>query len=211
MTRATLIEQITRLVHNGQPTQDSSITDNLINIYINQGIGLAVKQNYKESVQLDGVGYINNSFYCPFKDIAVTKDENFLWKLELPQVPLAVGKNEGISNLRFKTTIGNVSIDAIPLSTNQQGYVNQMRPVPNKVLYYIEGNYAKVLTPIRMSDYTASVTMVSGGDSTDFSSILTVPDDYIPMIIEYCMKMLVTERNQPVDAANDGNPAIKTT
>ena len=211
MTRATLIEQITRLVHNGQPTQDSSITDNLINIYINQGIGLAVKQNYKESVQLDGVGYINNSFYCTFKDIAVTKDENFLWKLELPQVPLAVGKNEGISNLRFKTTIGNVSIDAIPLSTNQQGYVNQMRPVPNKVLYYIEGNYAKVLTPIRMSDYTASVTMVSGGDSTDFSSILTVPDDYIPMIIEYCMKMLVTERNQPVDAANDGNPAIKTT
>ena len=80
-SRQTLIEQITRLVHNGQPTQDSDITDALINLYINQGVGLAVNQNYKESMQIDGVGYVNNSFYTTFKAIAVTKDENFLWQI----------------------------------------------------------------------------------------------------------------------------------
>ena len=211
MKRNALIEQISRLVHNGQPTQDSSITDNLINIYINQGLALAVKQNYKESIQLDGVGYVNNSFYSTFKGIAITQDENFLWKFELPQIPVAVGRNEGISNVRFKSTTKKVSIDAIPLGISQVGYVGNMRSVPNKVLYYIEGNYAKVLTPILMSDYTASVTMISGGNSTDLTSELIVPDDYIPVIIDYCSKLLILERNQAEDAANDGNGAIKTT
>jgi hypothetical protein len=211
MNRQNLIEQISRLVHNGQPTQDSQITDNLINIYINQGLALAVKQNYKEAIQLDGVGYVNNSFYTTFKSIAITQDENFLWKFELPQIPTAVGKNEGISNIRFKSTLNKVSIDAIPLSTNQTGYVNGMRRVPNKVLYYVEGNYAKVLTPILMSEYTASVTMISGGNSSDLTSELIVPDDYIPVIIDYCSKLLILERNQAEDSANDGSGAIKTT
>jgi hypothetical protein len=211
MTRRMLIEQISRLVHNGQPTQDSQITDELINLYINQGLALAVKQNYKESMQLDGVAYINNGFYLTFKGLTITLDENFLWKLTLPQVPIGVGKNEGISNLRFKSTDNKVSIDGIPLSMNQTGYVRGMRPVPNKILYYIEGNIAKMLTTITMNNYTASVTMISGGDTNDLDSELIVPDDYIPMIIDYAMKLLISERNQPEDAANDGNSAIKTT
>ncbi len=204
MTRQHLIEQIMREVYGGQPTDDASITNNLVNQYINQGIGVAVKQNYKDAISMDGIGYVNNSFYTTFKGITISKDENFLWKITLPQVPLGVGKDEGIANLKLKSSDGKVSIDLIPLSTNQKGYAQSMKPIPNKVLYYIEGGNAYILSTLLLFEYTASVTLMSGGDSTNLSSQLNVPDDYIPTVISYVTQMLMAQRKQPKDAANDG-------
>jgi len=204
MTRQQLIEQILRQVYGGQPSDDSAITYNLVNQYINQGIGLAVKQNYKDSIQLDGVGYVNNSFYTTFKGLSISKDENFLWKIVLPEVPMGIGHNEGMANLRLKNSTNDVSLDCLPLSTNQKGYVQTMKNIPNKVLYYVEGSNALILSSLTLSQYTASVTLISGGDSTNLSSTLNVPADYIPMITNYAMQALMVERKQPQDQTNDG-------
>ena len=46
--------------------------------------------------------------------------------------------------------------------------------------------------------------MVSGGDSTDLESTLIVPDDYVPMIVEYIKGQLAFERSRPIDTSNDG-------
>lgn len=204
MIRRNLIEQISRLVHNGFPSDDTDVTDELINIYINQGIALAAKNNYKESIQLEGIGFVNNSFYSTYKGIYITADEDNLWSLTLPLVPIAVGRNEGISRLIFKNSSNNLSYDAIPLSTNQLGFTRSMRGIPNKVLYYIEGATAKVITTLIMTEYTASVTLISGGDATNLDSQLNVPDDVIPSIIDYAMKLLMAEMNVKIENANDG-------
>lgn len=204
MIKRILIEQISRLVHNGFATDDTDVTEELINLYINQGVALAAKNNYKEAIQLEGIGFVNNSFYSTYKGISITADEDNLWSLTLPLVPIAVGRNEGISRLIFKNSKNNLSYDAIPLSTNQLGFTRSMRGIPNKVLYYVEGGNAKVLTSINMSEYTANVTLISGGDSTNLDSQLNVPDDAIPMIIDYAMKLLVAEMNMKTDLANDG-------
>jgi len=204
MTRLHLIEQIMREVYGGMPTDDASITNSLVNQYINQGIGIAVKQNYKDAITMDGIGYVNNSFYTTFKGIAVTQDENFLWKITLPQVPLGVGKDEGIANLKLKSSDGMVSIDLLPLSMNQKSYATSMRAIPNRLLYYIEGGEAYILSTLLLFQYTASVTLMSGGDSTNLSSTLNVPDDYIPTVISYVTQMLMAQRKQPKDLANDG-------
>ena len=204
MIRKSLVEQISRLVHNGFPSDDTDFTDELINIYISQGIALAAKNNYKEAIQLEGIGFVNNSFYSTYKGIAITADEDNLWSLTLPLVPIAVGRNEGISRLIFKNSSNNLSYDAIPLSTNQLGFTKSMRGIPNKVLYYVEGGTAKVITTLIMTEYTASVTLISGGDATNMDSQLNVPDDSIPMIIDYAMKLLMAEMNVKVDNANDG-------
>jgi len=66
MTRYALIERILRQIYNGQPSDDSSITYNLVNQWLNDAIGLAVKKNYTDSIQMDGIAYINNSFYTTY-------------------------------------------------------------------------------------------------------------------------------------------------
>ena len=206
MLRKTLIEQISRLVHNGLPSDDTDITEDLINLYVNQGVAIAAKNNYKEAIQVDGIGYVNNSFYTTFKGISVTADEENLWTLPLPQVPIAIGRNEGVARLLFKNTRDNISFDAIPLAANQLGFIRSMRTIPGKILYYTEGGDAKVLTAFNMTEFKASVTMISGGDSSNMSSPLNIPDDMIPVVIDYVSKLLIMELKMNRDNINDGTP-----
>jgi hypothetical protein len=46
--------------------------------------------------------------------------------------------------------------------------------------------------------------MVSGGISTDLNSTLNIPDDYVPLIVEYIKGQLAFERSRPIDTSNDG-------
>ena len=205
MTRNIFIERILRQIYNGQPSDDSSITYNLVNQWLNDAIGLAAKKNYTDGIQMDGIAYVNNSFYTTFKDLAVSLGDidTVTYSIDLPQIPVALGRNEGIATLQFVQD-NLASQTAIPLSINQVAYIDNLRPIQNKILYWTEGKniYAKSLIPL--TAYTANVRMVSGGDSTDLNSTLIVPDDYVPMIVEYIKGQLAFERSRPIDVSNDG-------
>ena len=205
MTRYALIERILRQIYNGQPSDDSSITYNLVNQWLNDAIGLAVKKNYTDSIQMDGIAYVNNSFYTTYTnlDIAAETVDNVTYSVLLPQIPIALGKNEGIATLQF---VGDkkTSQTGIPLSINQVAYIDNMRPIQNKILYGIEGKNIFVKSSIPLTSYKATLRMVSGGDSKDLESTLIIPDDYIPVIIEYIKGQLAFEKSRPIDTNNDG-------
>jgi hypothetical protein len=204
-TRYSFIEKSLRQIYGNQPSDDTNISYNLVNKWLNIGIGLAAKQNYKDSIAIDGCSYINNSFYTTFKGLPIVSDENFTFKITLPQIPLGIGRDEGISTIEFKDSKNNVSPPAIPLSANQRQYFKSMRPIPNKVLYYPEGLFAYAITTLPLTNFTASVSMVSGGDSTDLNSLLNVPDDYHSVITDYIRVQLGIMRAAKEDLVNDGN------
>lgn len=204
MQRSQFIEQILRQVYGTYPSDDSSITPLLVNQYIDQAIAFAAKNNYTDNLKLDGVAYINNSFYTTFKGLAISNDERGLWKITLPQVPVGIGANEGISTLVLRDSQGNLSQPLIPLTENQKTYFQSLQNLPFKTLYYVEGNRAFIVSNLALSNYTATVTLVSGGDSTDLTSNLNVPGDYIPVMIEYIQKQLLLMKGQPKDLTNDG-------
>lgn len=202
-TRKSLIERIMRQIYGGLWTDDAEITYNLVNAWLGDAVAIAAKQNYNEAFNLEGVGYVNNSFYSTFSNLAITSgDEPFEYYVELPQVPIGIGRNEGIATLQFKKD-GEISQTAIPLSINQVGYDNDMRVIPNKILYWNEGNKAVVKSTVPLFEYTAKVRMVSAGDGTDLNSTINVPEDYFPVMVDYISKMLMVERNAPKDIAND--------
>lgn len=211
MTRQFIIERILLLVYGEQPQDNATITNELVNEHLNTAIGIAAKQNYKEAIQLDGIGYVNNSFYTTFKGIAPVADEKFTWKITLPQLPIGIGRNEGVSQLRMKDSLSNISLNCTPLSANQVTYYDRLRLIPNTVLYYPEGIYLYCLSTINLNQYTANITMISGGDSTDLASVLNVPDDFVNILVDYVSKMLIQERQIPVKVTNDGSDIIRTT
>ena len=208
MTRYQLIEQILRAVYGDQPRDDSTITPNLVNQYINQGLALAVHNQYKESLQIDGVSYINNSFYSTYKNIPIVQDQNLLWRVQLPSVPLAIGRNDAVADVRLVKD-NNEGIDGIPLSINQKGYQFTMKRIPNRFLYYYEGDKLFILSSLLLNLYTANITLISGGgagnnSTTDLNSTLNAPEDIIPLIVEYVVKALMAMRQVPQDITNDG-------
>lgn len=204
ISRYELAERIQRVIYNGLPTDDATITIPVINLWINDGLAAAAKKNYAESLQIEGIAYVNNSFYTTYKGLTITPDEFEIWKFTLPQIPLGLGRNEGISTVQFKGD-GKVSFTAIPLSQNQVGYADTLRAVPNKIFYWNEGQTIYVKSALQMNQYTATVRMVSGGNSSDLDSVLNIPDDYVADVIGYVVKLLMTERSQPLDLTNDGN------
>jgi hypothetical protein len=205
MTRYQLIERVLRQIYNGQPSDDSNITYGLVNQWLNDAIGAAAKKNYTDNIQLDGVSYINNSFYTTFKNLDIYAEtvDNVTYRVDLPSIPVALGRNEGVATLQF---VGNkkTSQTAIPLSMNQVAYQEQLRPIQNKIAYWIEGENIYVKSSIPLTSYKATLRMVSGGDSTDLDSTLIVPDDYMPVVVEYIKGQLAFEKSRPIDQSNDG-------
>ena len=207
ISRYELAERIQRVIYNGLPTDDATITIPVINLWINDALAATAKKNYAESLQIEGIAYINNSFYTTYKGIAITQDEEGLWKFSLPQIPLGLGRNEGISTVQFKRE-GKVSLTAIPLSQNQVGYVDTLKVVPNKTFYWNEGQTVYVKSLLLMNLYTATVRMISSGVSSDLDSVVNIPDDYMADVINYVVKFLMTERSQPLDLTNDGSDKV---
>jgi hypothetical protein len=205
MTRYALIERILRQIYNGQPSDDSNITYNLVNQWLNDAIGLAVKKNYTDNIQMDGVAYVNNSFYSTFTNVDISAEtvDTVTYSVALPVIPYALGRNEGVAMLQF---VGDkkTSQTAIPLSMNQVAYQEQLRPIQNKILYWIEGKKIYIKSAIPLTQYKATLRLISGGDSSDLTSTLVVPDDYIPHIIEYIKGQLAFEKSRPIDTSNDG-------
>jgi len=205
MTRYQLIERVLRQIYNGQPSDDSNITFGLVNQWLNDAIGAAAKKNYTDNIQMDGVSYINNSFCTTFKNLDIYAEtvDNVTYRVDLPSIPVALGRNEGVATLQF---VGDkkTSQTAIPLSMNQVAYQEQLRPIQNKIAYWIEGENIYVKSSIPLTSYKATLRMVSGGDSTDLDSTLIIPDDYMPIVIDYIKNQLVFEKSRPIDQSNDG-------
>ena len=212
MQRITYIEQVRRFIYGGQPDDDAEITVGLVNVWLDQAIAVAAKQNYKENIALDGISYVNNSFYTTFKTLAITEDEQFLWKITLPHLPFGVGNSEGISKLVLRDNESRqLTYPVIWLSQNQLTYYRGMRTIPNKLLAYSEGTFVYLISELILQDYTAQATMISGGVSTDLTSTLNVPADYIPVMTEYLKTQLMFERSVPKDVTPDGQDFIRTT
>jgi len=204
MTRKTFIERILRQIYNGQPSDDSSITFNQVNQWLNDAIGVAAKKNYTDSIQMDGVAYVNNSFYTSYSGLTITSVNNTTFKFTLPQIPVALGKNEGLATLNFSNNNTPTTFGAVPLSMNQVSYQDTLRPIQNKVVYWSQGQEVYMSTGIPLTAYKANVRMVSGGDSSDLNSTLIIPDDYVPIMVEYIKAQLAFERSRPIDTSNDG-------
>lgn len=212
MTRRVFIEMILRQIYGGFLNDDAEITPNLVNVWLNPAIGSAAQANYRDNLKLDGIACVNNSFYTTYKGIAITADDFGVYKIELPHLPFGLGTSDGISTLLIKDNASpQKAYNVAWLSENQRSYQRGMRAIPNKMIAYSEGKYVYLESVgVDLTGYTAQATMVSGG-STSMDSEINVPDDYLPLIVEYIKAQLNFERNQPKDlASGDGQDFIKS-
>ncbi len=204
MTRGEFLERHLRQIYGGFWTDDATIGYDLANKWLIDGTAIAAKKCYTEAIQIDGIFYVNNGFYTTFKGLPVTQDENRLFKIVMPSIPVGIGSNQGISTLQFKDINGNVSQPVIWISENQKGYYQNMRAIPNKIQAYQEGSYIFAISVLSLVPYTATLTMISAGDDTNLDSVLNVPPEYFPVIVDYMKAQLAFELAQPKDLVNDG-------
>jgi hypothetical protein len=206
MTRRAFIERFIIQYYGGLPEDDSELTYDIINAWLPDAIGQAAKANYIESIKIDGVSYVNNSFYTTFSGLQITSDptDNLCYKFDLPEIPVGIGRNEGMAEVRFQDSGGFTSQPAIPVSISEWGILEGMPRIINKLLVLQEGKVVRVKSSFNLTPYTATVKIISGGDSTDLDSELNVPPDYFPAMQEYLKQQLMLQKAQKQDVASDG-------
>jgi hypothetical protein len=212
MRRDVFIELVSRKIHGGFASDDSQITNNLINTYIEPAIGIAAQKCYGDNLQIDGIGYVNSSFYITFKNISIRSNGNLSWKVELPELPMGLGAIDGISRLTIKdNTSQQTTFPVVLMNQSQASIYEGMRDIPNKVLGFPEGKFVIIKSTMMLNQYTAQCTMISGGDATDLDSELNVPANYLPIMTDWIFNQLMQEKTVPQDRSNDGNDSIVTT
>lgn len=209
MRRDYFIEMVSRKIHGGFASDDSQITTNLINTWIEPAIGIAAQKCYGDNLQIDGIGYVNSSFYITFKGLTISADGNFMWKVSLPELPMGLGAIDGISRFVIKdNTSPQTSYPVVLLNQNQVSIHKGMRLIPNKVIGWPEGAFLYIMSTFELYPFTGQVTMISGGDKTDLDSELNVPANYLPIMIDWISAKLMEERLVPKDTTNDGQDAV---
>ena len=203
MTRKVLIEQIRRMLYGGIPTDDANITEKEVNLYINEAMAYMAKVNYTDSIKLDGIESVSDSFYLTFKNLTITRDSDTgYYSLDLPQAPLGLARGYGISTVTFPTSTG-LAKSPIPISVRELDYMDSLKQPPSKIFYWPEGKKLWFKSYTNLTGKNAIVRMVST-ESANLDDELNVPQEYITDIINLVMNQLRPRKGAPQDSTNDG-------
>jgi hypothetical protein len=203
MTRKVLIEQIRRLYYGGTPRDDSNLTEKEVNHYINQAIAYIAKVNYTDSIKIDGIETVSDSFYTTFKNLAVAKDNDTgYYYATLPQPPLGLSRGYGISSVTFPVNTG-LAKAPVAVSPREIDYIDQIKYPPSKIFYWAEGNKLWMKSYTNLVGKFAIVRMISS-ENSDMTSELNVPAEHISDMINWIMNQLKVRKQMPEDTSNDG-------
>jgi len=204
MTRKALIEQVRRLYYGGIPSDDATLTENEVNLYINQAIAYIAKVNYTDAIKLDGVETVSDAFYATFKNLAITKDNDTgYYSTTLPHPPLGLSRGYGISTVTFPVNTGSLAKAPTPISPRELDIIDNLKSPPSRIYYWAEGNKLWFKSYVNLVGRFAIVRMVSA-ENTDLTSEVNVPIEYISDMINWILNQLKVRKGMPEDTTNDG-------
>lgn len=204
MTRKVLIEQIRRLYYGGVPSDDANLSEKEVNLYINQAIAFVAKQNYVDSIKIEGIETVSDAFYATFTGLALTLDTTTgYYSTTLPHPPLGLSRGYGIASVTFPVSTG-LAKAPIPISPRELDMIDNLKKPPSKIFYWAEGSKLWFKSPYyNLTGKNAIVRMVSS-ENSDLSAELNVPAEYISDIINWIMNQLKIRKQMPEDTTNDG-------
>ena len=203
MTRKVLIEQIRRMYYGGLPIDDANLTENEVNLHINQAIAAIAKENYVDYIKLDGIENVDDAFYTTFKNLSVSKDNDTgYYYTTLPHPPLGLSRGYGIADVTFPVSTG-LAKNPIPISPRELEYVDSVKIPPSKIFFWCEGKTLWFKSYINLVGKAPIVRMISN-ESSDLTSEINVPGEYISRIIDMVMSKLSIRKQMPEDTTNDG-------
>ncbi len=204
MTRRVLIEQIRRLYYGGVPGDDANLTENEVNLYINQAIAYVAKVNYTDAIKLDGVETVSDAFYATFKNLTLTLDSDTgYWYASLPHPPLGLSRGYGISSVTFPVSTG-LAKAPVAISPREIDLIDNLKKPPSKIFFWAEGGRLYFKSPYyNLNGKTPIVRMVSA-ESSDLTAEVNVPGEHISEMINWILNQLKVRKGMPEDTTNDG-------
>lgn len=203
MTRQNIIDEIRQIIYNGPPNDDAVITPEMVNLHLNEAIAMSVKKTFADSYQIDAVGNIPDGFYITYGGLKPLQDPvTKYYTLTLPQVPLSLPRGQSISNAVFYS-LSNIKKEGSRISPREIALMFEVPLDTDEIYYWVEQKTMYIWSAKDISSFTAFVRMAYSQNS-DMSSEINCPDDMLANIKQYCLQILMTMHNNPINLGNEG-------
>ncbi len=205
MTRRALCELIQRRLAGGDVSDDFAPKLDEINLWLNHGIAASAFKNYTDAVRIDGIEFVGESFYITVGGISIQQDQNTGWYFaNLPSAPYALPRGYDITMVAIQG-VGKLSMGFVRKDPIRHNAHHSLPKPPNKVFWWVDNNvlYMDAFTPLQNDKLYVRMAGSAGGVYRGgLEDELRVPDDAIPFIVDYVMRVFANQVVQ--DTSNDG-------
>lgn len=206
-TKRLLIQRITRHLADGYPNEDFPVTDNEVNLYIDECLAFnLVGQVYGMAKVLGNL--VVPEGYLTTYGLSLTQDTaNNEWYATLPQPPISLPLGYSISRCYLWDAEMGDSEDLFPVEAKRAAFRKLMPPPPGG-RYRVE-NYIIRVTPTGgtgLTGFTLKVQMAKTR-TEDVNELMALPDDAIQSIFDKVVEKILQRFGVPKDILKDGLPS----
>lgn len=195
-TAAAVAEEIFRMYYKFAPQQDSDLDERDVLFHVFNGACKYAVTDAQINSKADEGYYSNDAFYLKYT-LPVLTDVGGRYYVSLPSAPVSLAGNREIDHVFFP----GANCTAIFVSAKQRSYIAHLPKIPGIQWYLSDGKMffnknglAKLLT-------TVSFDIICAGNNP--LSELNMPANYIPLLVQDIVKMLLVEKGLTVDLSND--------
>lgn len=204
-TRQQLIDRILRFYYDGIPDEDSQITNNEVDLYINDAIATVMNKQAMDDYNITGImsvpdGYVT-TYTIPTPSL---NNSTGFYQSTLPHPPMGSIGESSISGVFFGGNRGQ-SKPILYIRPSEVDYFAFMPKPPQAAFYWIEGSsiYFWCRTDItHITDYIY-VRMATNVQSSN-STVLNIPPDAVELVFNDVIQKLLPRKNIRQDNIIDG-------
>lgn len=204
-TRQQLIDRILRAYYNGIPTDDAEISNNEVDLYINDSITSVMNRQILEDYNISGIMSIPDGYITTYQLQSPAYDSNTgNYYTTIPHPPMGVPGTAGILGVYFSGGLGQ-SKPVLYIKPSEMDYFQFMPKPPQAAFYWVEGNkiYFWCRTDLSQSPDLINIRMATNVQS-GVNDVLSVPPDAVEQIFSLTLQKLLARKGVIQDVTNDG-------
>jgi hypothetical protein len=204
-TRQQLIDRILRFYYDGYPDDQSEISNNEVDLYINDAIATVMNKQAMDEYNITGImsvpeGYIT-TYTIPTPSLS---DTTGFYNSTLPHPPMGLPGESGVVGVYFGGGWGQ-SKPILHVKPQEVDYFSFMPMPPQATFYWIENSniYFWCRTDLTHISDTIYIRMATNVQSSN-SATLNIPPDAVELVFQDVIQKLLMRKNIKSDNLVDG-------
>jgi len=204
-TRQQLIDRILRFYYDGIPDENAQITNNEVDLYINDAIATVMNKQAMDEYNITGIMSVPDGYVTTYTIATPSlNDSTGFYQSTIPHPPMGSIGESSISGVFFGGGKGQ-SKPILYIRPNEVDYFSFMPMPPQAAFYWIEGATIYFwcrtdITHITDSIYIRMATNVQNSNST----VLNIPPDAVELVFNDVVQKLLPRKNIRQDNIIDG-------
>ena len=205
-TRKQLIDRILRYYYDGVPDEAATITENEVDLYINDAIASVMNKQAMDAYNITGIMSVPEGYVTTYTiSTPSLNDSSGFYTSSIPHPPMGLPGDSGVVGVYFGGGMGQ-SKPVLYVAPHEVDYFMFMPKPPQAAFYWIEGStiYFWARTDLTRTNDTIYIRMATNVQNSN-STVLNIPPDAIDLVFSSVIQKLMPRKGIVQDLINDGS------